>query len=90
MVDNTKGINDVTPGLTMSSNDSTSVASSASPPGDGRRVIGGRATEDQIFLIDRAVLQRKRRDPKLSRADFIVASAVERAKQELESAGAAA
>lgn len=55
--------------------DTVAVNESASPDSPDERVIGGRATADEIYLIDRAALEVNQR-----RGPFIVAAAIEKAR----------
>jgi len=56
----------------MSSNDSTSTGTGGSTTASDCRVIGGRATEDQINIVDRAIAQLRRQEPRLTRGEYIV------------------
>jgi uncharacterized protein (DUF1778 family) len=47
---------------------------------DKAKLIGGRATPEQIELIDRAVLALRRERPRLKRGHFLVEAAEEKAK----------
>lgn len=51
------------------------------PPGATARTIGGRATEDEILLIDRACVELRTK-----RGKFLVQAAVEAAAKVLEAA----
>lgn len=55
--------------------DTAPVNESASPEGPDERVIGGRATPEEIYLIDRASLE-----VGLRRGPFIVEAAVKEAR----------
>jgi hypothetical protein len=47
---------------------------------DKKKVIGGLADQDQIDLIDRAVLELRKVQPGLKRGPFLVEAGVEKAR----------